>query len=272
MRITNLLYQFNQFLKNLMENRSLIWAMSKQDLKSRFAGSYLGIIWVFIQPAVTIIILWFIFEIGFKSKPVDNFPFILWLSCGIIPFFFFQEGLVSATNSVIENKFLLSKVAFRISILPIIKIIAALTIHLFFIGILFLMFMLYGYYPDLYSFQIFYYLFCLVIFLLSVSWITSSTILFFKDIGQVVNILLQFWFWGTPIFWALNIIPKKFHFFLKLNPMYYIISGYRDSLINKVAFWQHYKLTILFWTFSIICLIIGALFFKKLRPHFADVV
>ena len=65
-----------------VQNRGLLWEMTKRELRQRYLGSYLGILWAFIQPTVTVLIFWFVFQVGFKSMPVDNFPFILWLNFG----------------------------------------------------------------------------------------------------------------------------------------------------------------------------------------------
>ncbi len=264
--------QFLIFLIDIYQSKGLIWALGKQDLKQRFAGSFLGIVWAFIQPLVTILILWILFEKGFRSKPVQNVPFILWLSAGIIPFFFFQDALGMGSNSILEYRYLLNKVNFRVSVLPMVKIVAASLIHLFFIGMLVLLFLAYGFQPDLYWLQILYYLFSLIIFLMGATWMASAAVVFFRDVGQLISIVLQFWFWLTPIFYSLNLFPEQYHKILKLNPMYYIVNGYRESLIDKIWFWEHVNLTIYYWIVTLIMFAFGAIFFKKLRPHFADVV
>ena len=101
---------------------------------------------------------------------------------------------------------------------------------------------------------------------------------FFKDMRQIVNILLQIGVWATPIMWniespqmAERLSPVIMNL-LKLNPMYYIVQGYRNSLINKVGFWETPKLTIYFWVFTVVVLWLGTAIFKRLRPHFADVL
>ena len=128
---------FLDFLADIFNSRQLLWELTKKDFQVRYLGSYLGVIWAFIQPLITILIFWFVFQVGFKSMPVDNFPFILWLMAGMIPWFFFAESLQSATNSILSNSFLVKKVVFRVSLLPIIQIISALAIHIFFILFLF---------------------------------------------------------------------------------------------------------------------------------------
>ena len=264
---------FLDFFADIFNSRQLLWELTKKDFQVRYLGSYLGVIWAFIQPLITILIFWFVFQVGFKSMPVENFPFILWLVTGMFPWFFIADSISCSVGAIADNSYLVKKVVFRVSLLPIVKIISALIVHLFFIGILFLMFLAYGYYPNLYNLQIIYYLVAAtLLLLLGFSWLSSALMVFLKDIGQLIGMLLQFGFWMTPIFWNFKIIPEKYAFFLKLNPAYYIIEGYRNCFIYQKWFWQDLSLTIYFWTFTGVFLLIGIIAFKKLRPHFADVL
>ena len=263
---------FINFLLDLYRNRGLILQLTVRDFKTRYLGSYLGLLWAFIQPTVTILIFWFVFEVGFKSAPVGDFPFILWLITGIIPWFFIADTLSSATNCIVENSFLVKKVVFRVSMLPIVKLLSALVIHLFFVVVIFAFFMAYGIPPTLYSLQVFYYGFAMIVMLLGISWLTSALIIFLKDVGQIVAMCLQFGFWLTPIFWSLQMIPEKYQIYLKLNPVYYIVQGYRDSFIHNVWFWEHPLYTAYYWLFTGCIFVLGAVVFSRLRPHFADVL
>jgi ABC-type polysaccharide/polyol phosphate export permease len=260
------------FLKSIFQNRALLWSLTKNDFKQRFLGNMFGIAWAIIQPTVTILIFWFVFQVGFKSQPVDNFPFILWFIAGVLPWFFFSEALATGTNSILDNSFLVKKIVFRISLLPIIKLITALIVHLFFILFMIGMFLFYGYGFELYWLQIIYYLFATLILALGISWITSSVVVFFKDVGQFVSMILQFGFWLTPIFWSLKMVPEQYHWIIKLNPVVYIIDGYRNSMIYHVWFWHDLGSSIYFWLITGIIFVLGGLTFKKLRPHFADVL
>jgi len=109
------------------------------------------------------------------------------------------------------------------------------------------------------------------VLLLGLAWITSACNLFVKDVSNVISVIIQFGFWLTPIFWTLEMIPQKFHWIIKLNPMYYIVSGYRDSIVSRVGFWEREN-TIYFWIFTLIILFVGINVFRKLKPHFAEVV
>ncbi len=246
--------------------------MVKNDFRQKYLGSYLGIAWAFIQPTITVLIFWFVFQVGFKSQPVNNVPFILWLVAGIFPWFFFADALANATNAIIENSFLVKKILFRIGFLPLIKIISALIVHLFFILFMFILFWLYGYHFEFIWLQLFYYLGAMIVLLLGLSYVTSSIVVFFRDMGQFVAMILQFGFWLTPIFWKLDMVPQEYQWLIKLNPLYYIVEGYRDSMIHHVWFWERPILTLYFWVVVVGMLVVGFRTFKKLQIHFADVL
>ena len=260
------------FLKAIFQNRKLLLELTKNDFKQKYIGNFLGIFWAFIQPTVTVLIFWFVFQVGFKSQPVENMPFILWLIAGMFPWFYFAEAFQNGTNSIMSNSFLVKKVVFRVSLLPIIPLLAAVAIHLFFILVMFGMYMYYGYMPSLYWLQILYYLFATSVLVLGLSWITSSIVIFFKDMGQFVSMMLQFGFWLTPIFWNISMVPEKYQWLIKLNPLFYIIEGYRNSMIYHKWFWEDWHMTLYFWIVTGIFFILGGLTFRKLRPHFADVL
>lgn len=259
-------------IRELYKNRSLIMNLSKNDFKTKYAGSYLGIFWAFVQPVITVLIYWFVFEVGFRSAPVENFPFVLWLVVGLVPWFFFSEAWVNATHSLIEYSYLVKKVVFKISILPLVKIISALFVHIFFIGFTILLYCIYGQNLTIHVVQVLYYSICTFFLALGLSYLTSAIIPFLKDFGQIIGILLQIGIWMTPIMWSYNIIPLKYQWILKLNPMYYIVEGYRDTFINHIWFWERYNQTMYFWGISAIIFVVGMMLFKKLKPHFSDVL
>jgi lipopolysaccharide transport system permease protein len=270
--VRHLFIGFGNFLFTLLQSRGLILSLTHRDFRSRYLGSYLNFVWAFIQPALTLLILWFVFETGFKSAPVSGFPFILWLMTGLIPWFFFSECWAGATNSIVEYDYLVKKVVFRVSVLPVIKILSSLVVHLFFVAIIFFVFIIYGYRPDFYDLQVFYYLFATLVLVLGLSWMTSSLVVFIRDIGHIVAVLLQFGFWLTPIIWNLEMVPQNLHPLMKLNPAFYITEGYRDAFIHKVWFWEHPYWSIYFWIFTWVTFVVGGVVFAKLRPHFADVI
>lgn len=266
-------------LAGAYQERKLAARLSVNDFKTKFAGSYLGIIWAFVQPVVTILVYWFVFEKGFKPAPVNNaagaeVPFVLWLTAGMVPWFFFSDALSGGTRALLDYSYLVKKVVFQIDMLPAVKVISAVFVHLFFLAFTVLLYALYGYGPDACTLQMLYYSACLFVLVLGLSYLTSSVVVFFRDLSQVVNIALQVGVWVTPIMWnmdTMNLSPVL-KGVLKLNPMYYIVQGYRDALIGKVFFWERGAMTAYFWAFSLACLFFSANVFQKLKPHFADVL
>lgn len=260
------------FLTEIYKNRSLIYQLSINDFRTRFAGSYFGVLWAFVQPVITVLIYWFVFEVGFRSGAVQEVPFILWLVAGIVPWFFFAEALGNSTNALIEYSYLVKKVVFQIRILPMVKIISSLYVHIFFVLFTIVLFLIYGYYPNIGYLQLIYYTFCAYCIAFSVSLITSSLVVFFKDLGQIISLALQFGMWLTPILWHYSMLPASYQWILKINPIYYVVEGYRESLISNIGFWEHYNQTIYFWAVTGFLFLIGIIIMRKLKPHFADVL
>lgn len=268
-----------QVPKEIIENRKLIFNLAKNDFKTQYAGSYLGIFWAFVQPVVTVLVYWFVFEKGLRAGEMNTkagitVPFVLWLIAGIVPWFFFQDAWNGATNALMQYSYLVKKVVFKISILPIVKLVSALFVHMFFVAFAVILYSCYGRMPDLYLLQIFYYTFCMFVLVLGISYATCAMVGFFRDLTQIISIILQVGVWITPIMWNFDGIqlPSVLRTIFKLNPMYYVVSGYRDAFINKVWFWEHPELTMYFWVLTALLFGMGMTVFRKLKVHFADVL
>ena len=183
---------------DIYKNRRLVAKLAKNDFKTRYAGSYLGIVWAFIQPVITILVYWFVFSVGFRSGTGDlGVPFVLYLVAGIVPWFFFQDALIGGTNSLLEYNYLVKKVVFNISVLPVVKIISAMFVHAFFVLFTIILYAAYGKFPDFYYLQIIYYSVCVFILVLGLSYATSAIVIFFRDLTQIINIVLQVGVWLT---------------------------------------------------------------------------
>ena len=108
---------------------------------------------------------------------------------------------------------------------------------------------------------------------MGVSYLTASLFVFFRDVVQIVSIVLQIIFWITPIVWQMSIFNEKVQWALNFNPLFYPVRGYRDSLINGKCFWEYgLGWNLYYWLIAIALLIIGLSCFKRLKPHFADVL
>lgn len=96
----------------IYRNRAILFGLAKNDFKVRYAGSYFGMIWALVQPVVTTLLYWFVFQVGFRSGSVEGIPYVLWLMAGLIPWFYFSEAVSTSANSLIEYSYLVKKLCF----------------------------------------------------------------------------------------------------------------------------------------------------------------
>ncbi len=263
--------------KELWQSRKLIWKLAKNDFKKRYAGSYLGFVWAMVQPVVTVLMYWIVFDKVFDTRSQlvaggIEVPYVLYLTAGLVPWFYFQETLVNGTMALLEYNYLVKKVVFNISILPIIKLIAATVIHVFFMVVLVAVSVGYGYYPGIHTLQLIYYSLCLFLLVLAMSYLSCAIVVFFRDLAQIINIALQIGMWATPILWDISVVPDGLKPFFKLNPLVYIVEGFRNAVYGDLWFFDHFYSSTYFWIVTVMMFCIGSLVFKRLRPHFADVL
>ena len=265
--------KFTTLPVELYQSRHLIWKLAKNDFKKRYAGSYMGAVWAMVQPVITVGMYYVVFELVMPgTSRTDEAPFVLFLTAGLVPWFFFNEAWNNGTNALREYDYLVKKVVFKISILPVIKVIAATFIHVFFVLVLLVVAALYGYYPTIYTLQIFYYSVCLFVLVLALSYSTCAIVVFFKDLSQIINIILQIGIWATPILWDIDGLDARWMIIVKINPLVYIVEGYRSAVYRQEWFFQDFFSTMYFWIATVILFGIGAAVFKRLKVHFADVL
>lgn len=263
---------FIKFNRLLIRHRYLIVSMAKREIATQYVGSFLGFVWTFIKPLVMISVFWFIFSVGFRSRPMGDIPFVVWLAAGMAPWFCFTDIVMNSTGAVVGAASLVKKTLFPSQILPVIKLLSGLMTHAVFLTILIGLLLFQGMPFSLKMLQFVYYLFCFSMLALGISWIVSALHVFVRDVGQIVGVFLQVGFWATAIFWDMNMMSPKIQMWLKLNPVYYVVQGYRESFLTFVPFWHHGLYTLYFWLVTLCALLGGAYVFRKLKPQFADVL
>lgn len=261
-----------KYIQSIGKNHRLIFSLAANDCKARFASSKMGVFWAFAQPIFTIIIFWFVYQIGFNTNSLDGVPFVFWYVPAFLAINFFNEALSQSTGSILEYKYLIKKIGFDVSIIPIIKIVASMMIHTVFIILIFILSLLYRQPITIHSIQIIYYWFGASLLLMGLGWICSSINVFSRDTSGIVNILLQVFFWASPIIWSTSQISDKVLPFLKINPLFYICEGYRNCFVYHEWFWNDIWYTCYFWAVVVIVLIIGSKVYSKLTPYFDDVL
>ena len=280
--------------EDLWLNRKLMGKLAWMDIRKRYAGSVGGIIWAYVVPLINILVMWFVFQYVFKSRGslggVTDVPYAVWLVPGYIMWTLIADSLTQATTCMNEYSYLVKKVQFKSDLLPPVKVLSSLFIHAFFLVfalVICLIFGNQGYWPTWAWLQIFYFTFGAVVLLTGLAWLVAALAVFLKDMQQIVTVVLQLGFWATPVFWNLNDIlkdgnggdpsPKRVfaYYFLQFNPFYYLVNGYRSTMVLNRPFWEFdgaYWQGPYFWAVAIFFLLLGAITFGRTRKHFADVL
>lgn len=269
MKKLTFLFSTKNFLFRIWQHRNTLWLMIERDFKSRYVGSFAGILWSIIHPLMLVFVYTLIFSLIFGRR-IGETPFALWLFCALLPWIMFTEIVKGSAGVIEKNKNLITKTSFHSEILPLVVIGAAVTGHLIGFGVLISLLILCGQSIGLYMLTIPFYLLCLILFSLGLSWIVAALNVFIKDIGQAVNVVLQLWFYLCPIIYPASIIPEKYYFMLRLNPMYFITEGYRNALLNNKGIPVIDSLY--FLGITLLLLFIGGWTFRRLKGQFAEIL
>ncbi len=259
-------------LKGIYFARKQVKSLAISDFKGRFSGSYLGMLWGVLQPLMTIVLFWFVFQVGFRSQPMSNAPFLLWLIAGMIPWNFFSDAWLNGNGTFTGYSYIVKKLVFNVDILPLVKILASFILNIIFNVIILVVYIAYGWFPGVHILDMVYFSFCLAALAWGLSMITASLNVFMKDVGQFLSIVMQFLMWLTPVMWDYHMVSEKMSWFYRWNPLFYIVNGYREALIDGKWFFTNYYMMLWFWIITITVCIVGIRLMRKLKPHFADVL
>ena len=267
------IYGLSGFFAALVKERHIVWELVRRDFKNKYLASYLGLPWAFIVPGMSIFVMWFALTYGLRVGPTaDGLHFGVWFICGMIPWLFISESISSSVGSLLEYSFLIRKTAFRVSMIPLVKILTAFVIHFVFVTVLIGVCVVYDFKPSVHWLEILYLMAATLVLLLGIAWLVSALNVFTRDTGQVVYVLLPILTWLTPIMWPYSILQGNMRFMALLNPFFYITEGYRSILLYNKSVFVNAELTLFFWSVTLAFFVTGAWVFKKLSPHFADVI
>lgn len=251
--------------KNLYQYRELLKTSIKKDIGGKYKKSFLGILWSFINPLLQIAVYAIIFPIIMRNN-IENYT--VFMVCGLIPWTYFANVINRSSFVMVENGNIIKKVYFPREILPI-SIVTSETVTFVISSIIILLFVL-GSGMGLSIYILLYPLLLLAQYIMQIgfSLIVSSITVYFRDLQHFIGVFLQLLFYATPIVYSLQTIPEELRWILKLNPMTYIIEGYRNIFYYQQMpdVGQIFEVIVL----GIIITIIGYLIFNKLQKRFAE--
>ena len=250
-----------------------IWTLARNDFKSRYALSQLGIFWAFFRPVMMAAVYILVFSVIARSAPVgDRVPYALWMLPGLIVWFAFSDSVSSGVTVLKDYAWLVKNIRFDIPLLPAVKVVATFIVHTFFIVILAILYPVFGLPIRISMLQLPYYYGATFLISLASVRIVSAIWPFFKDFSALIEIVLMIGVWACPIMWNLDMIPGKYHIIFRLNPLYHLVQGYRDSFMGTGWVWDHPLELAVFWAVTLLLWYWGRRLFRLFGDRFADVL
>jgi ABC-2 type transport system permease protein len=249
------LFSYKDLLKNLVS----------RDFKTRYKRSYLGILWSLLNPLLIIIVYTLAFDYIMKMR-VKDFP--MFFMCGYLPWSYLAASLSASLTSLSDSGYLIKAVYFPREILPLSTILSCLIHFLITFIFVFPALILFGYFPKWVVFSLPLIILLQSLFTFGLSLFLSSIHVYFRDLRYILDVILMAWFWLTPIAYSASLIPEKFLFIYKLNPMTIFVMAYREVLLNGGLPIPKYWMAILLATTG--SLILGYLPFLRIRKRLAE--
>ncbi|MDA1476592.1 teichoic acids export ABC transporter permease subunit TagG [Bacillus changyiensis] len=268
-----------RIVKEQVTSFPLILRLAAYETKSKYQMNYLGVLWQFLNPLIQMLAYWFVFGMGIRksgavSTGIGEVPFIIWMLAGLIPWFFISPTILDGSNSVFKRINMVAKMNFPISALPSVAIAANLFSYFVMMGIYVIALLAFGIYPSVHWIEYFYYLFCMIVFMFSFSLFNSTISVLVRDYQFLLQSVTRLLFFLLPVFWDISHQLGKNHpnmlAAIKLNPLFYIIDGFRHSFMGGTWFFEDIKYTLYFWIFTLLLLTAGSLLHMKFRDKFVD--
>jgi len=265
-------------IRGTIQNWGLVKDFVYRDFRTRFAGSVLGVAWNILHPLILILIYIVVFSNVMRAKlpgVESGYGYSIYLCSGILPWAAFSELLIRYTNLFFEHGGLIKKVSFPKEILHIsalitgtINFLISFSIFMFFLGILHIT----GQHRVHLTFEQMLIFFGVLglqqVFCLGLGLAFGVITVFFKDMGQLVSIIAQLWFWFTPIVYPFSVVPERLKIFFLFNPLYYFMNIYRSILyLNQMPSLGSLGIA---GGVSLVTFILGILIYKKLIDEVPD--
>lgn len=264
-------------LKEQIKHFYLIRRLSVYELKSKHRNHYLGFLWEIINPSIQLLIYWFVFSTILRREPIEihgeEVPFFLWLLAAFFLWTFFYQATIEGSKSIYSRLRMLSKMNFPLSVIPNYVIFSKFYIHLIMLGITIILFHLNGYIVNIYYLQLLYFIVAAFALIFSISLITSTLSTIVRDVHMLLNAVLRMLLYLSGVLWPLSMLSDWpiIYELLELNPLYYIIEGYRYALFGLDWYMlTHWPYTLVFWGIVLVLFLIGSMLHVSFRRHLID--
>lgn len=258
-------------LRTLWAYRGFILGSVKREFQTKYRNSMLGVAWMVLNPLAMILVYTVVFSQVMRAKlpGVDSaFSYSIYLCVGILSWGFFAEIVSRSLGMFIENANMLKKLSFPRICLPVIVLLSAGLNFSIIFGLFTLFLLVTGNFPGLIYFAIFPLLCILILFGLGLGLALGVLNVFFRDVGQLFGIFLQFWFWLTPVVYPVNAIPASFQALISWNPMTSIIQGFQMIFVQRQS--PDWASLLYVSCVAIVVCLLGANLFRKRVGEMVD--
>ena len=260
-------------MTSIIEYRGLIWNFIKRDISSKYVGSLLGLYWSILNPIITLVVYIIVFGVFLNVRlpgATSIWDFALYFAAGFLPWLAFQDSVMRASRSIIDNKNYIKKVPFPSEIFPVYTTLSEFVNLLIGLAIYLFLFIFLKGIPTVYILLLPLAIILQMMFTLSLAFLLSSGAIYFRDIPTMLGPLFMIWFWATPIAYAVNLIPVNYQWIVKVNPAYYMLEIYRDALFYGK--FPEFDILVPFLLFSVLLFFISIAFFRKSKTGFGELL
>lgn len=251
-----------------------IFKLAKADLLKTYRGSALGWAWAIIKPVVTIFVFWFAFSYGLRAgQDVNGYPYFLWLISGFVPWFYMSEMITGGAACIRNNKHLVTKMKFPVSVVPTFVSLSKFAVNFLLTVIMILIFVFFGYMPDIYYLQIPLYMIMMVLFFTVWGLFAGMLSAISKDFLNLVRAFSTAIFWMSGIIYNVNNVDVPWiRSILNYNPVTIVATGYRHTFIDKVWFFEDMYSMRCYLIVIVVMVILSVWAYNKLYKDIADVM
>ena len=221
-----------EFKKTIIKNRKLIWQLGKNDFRNKFASTSLGSIWGFLQPFVFMMMYVVVFQFIFGMEGEGGSPYVVWFLPGMAIWQCLNDSILSASTSIRNYSYLVKKVVFPVDIIPVISLIGSAFVSIFLLLVATVVCAIFGYMQNL--LLIIYVIFALYAFIIAFTRLTSALTTLVPDFSNLLTIVMQLFFWATPVVWNLSRLANH-ELILKIiqcMPFSYLVTAFRQAFMG----------------------------------------
>ena len=259
--------------RELLENRERILRLARYEQRAKNSGTILGRMWDFLTPVLQICVYWFVFSVGMKMRTMDGeTPYAVWMMTGMMPWFCLSAAMQASANAINSAHMVVKNLHIPLTIIPAKTVVIHLTEHLWTMGFLVFVLLVSGVQVTVYWLQTIYFFLCMVIFLMAFALAASAVGAVVKDFSRLLAPIIRLLFYVSSVILSLDGMSPKMQTLLKINPLTYIIMGYRNSLLYGVGFWEMRWHSLCFWVVTLLLLLIGCTLHMRTRERYVDLL